>query len=125
MVVGACQIFRFSDKIPGFSKKNRALTKFLYEILHYLTSNSKLSKKSVHVSQFYINHVSHLNVWLVSYQGPLVLELRMQDFLSFNITETICGIKLLFFNVVRFSWNLQFAHVIFFGLVKHVLSALK
>ena len=28
------------------------------------------------MSQFYIKHASHLNVWLVSDQGPLVLELR-------------------------------------------------
>ena len=30
----------------------------------------------VHVSQFYINHLRRLNVWLVSDQGSLVLELR-------------------------------------------------
>ena len=30
----------------------------------------------VHVSQFYINHLRRLNLWLVSDQGSLVLELR-------------------------------------------------
>ena len=33
-------------------------------------------KKSAHVSQFYINHLSHLNVGLVSNHGLLVLELN-------------------------------------------------
>ena len=44
--------------------------------MHYLISITRLPKKSVHVSQFYINHLNHLNVWLASGQGPLVLELR-------------------------------------------------
>ena len=35
-----------------------------------------LPKKSFQVSQFYINHLNHLNVWLTSDQRPLVLELR-------------------------------------------------
>ena len=34
---------------------------------------------------------------------------------SFNITKTIRAIKFLFLNLVRFSWKLQFDHVIFFG----------
>ena len=37
----------------------------------------RIIKKSVHASQFYINHQSHLDVWLVSDQGPLVLELNV------------------------------------------------
>ena len=37
----------------------------------------RIIKKSVHASQFYINHQSHLNVWLVSDQGSLVLELNV------------------------------------------------
>ena len=32
------KVFKFSDKIPGFS----ALSKFLYGILHYLSSITKL-----------------------------------------------------------------------------------
>ena len=44
--------------------------------MHYLISITKYPKQSVHVSQFYVNHLNHLNVWLVSYEGPLVLELR-------------------------------------------------
>ena len=44
--------------------------------MHYLISIIKLPKKSVDVSQFYINHLNHLNVWLASNQGPLVLKLR-------------------------------------------------
>ena len=36
----------------------------------------QITKKSVDVSQFYINHLNHLNVWLASNQGPLVLKLR-------------------------------------------------
>ena len=52
-----------------FLKNNRTLSKFLYEILRYLISITKLSKKSVHVSQFYINHLSQFNVSLVSDKG--------------------------------------------------------
>ena len=44
--------------------------------MSYLISITKYPKQSVHVSQFYVNHLNHLNVWLVSYEGPLVLELR-------------------------------------------------
>ena len=39
-------------------------------------SITKLPKQSVHVSQFYINHLNRLNVWLVSDQKSLLFELR-------------------------------------------------
>ena len=57
---------KFFRQNTWFLKNNRTLSKFLYEILHYLISITKLSKKSVHVSQFYINHLSHFTVSLVS-----------------------------------------------------------
>ena len=44
--------------------------------MHYLRSITKLPKKSVHLSQFYINHLNRLNIWLATDQRPLVLELR-------------------------------------------------
>ena len=44
--------------------------------MHYLVSITKSFKKSFHISQFYFNQVTHLNVWLVSDQGPSVLELK-------------------------------------------------
>ena len=75
MVVGAHQSFQFFTQNIWFLKNNRALSKFVYGILHYLISITKLSKESVQISQFYINNTSH-NVWLVSGQWPLVLELR-------------------------------------------------
>ena len=82
MVVGA-QFFRQNT---WFLKNNRALPKFLCGILHYLISITKLSKKSVHISQFCINHLNHLNVWLVSDQGPLVLELRTLPLTALKLT---------------------------------------
>ena len=59
MVVGA-QSFR---RNTWFLKNNLALSKFLCGILHYLniTKYYQIMKKSVHVSQFYINHLSPLN----------------------------------------------------------------
>ena len=59
MVVGARQIFRFFRQITWFVRNNRALSKFRYQILHYLNSIIK-SKISLHKTQFYINHTSHL-----------------------------------------------------------------
>ena len=64
MVVGACQSFQFFGQNTWFLKNNRALSKFLYGILHYLISITKLFKKSVDKSQFYINHASYLNIVL-------------------------------------------------------------
>ena len=74
-----------------FLKNNRALSKFFCGSLHYLISITKLStkkkkKKSVHVSQFYINRLSHLNVWLVRAQSSELGYLyKMQICLIFNI----------------------------------------
>ena len=66
MAVGA-QFFRLNFRM-GF-----CITYKYYEIM----------KKPVHVSQFYINHLSHLNVSLVSDLETLVLEL--------NLTIKLCG----------------------------------
>ena len=76
MVVGARQNFQFFRQYTWFLKSKRTLYKFLCRILHFLISITKLSKKSVHKSQLYINHASHPNTWLVSDQEPLKLELR-------------------------------------------------
>ena len=79
MVFGA-QFFRQNTWLL---KNDRTLSTFLCGILHHFISITKLSKKTVHVSQFYINHLSHLNVWLVSDQEPLEQEL--------NVTIKLCG----------------------------------
>ena len=52
MVVGARQSFQFFKQITWFLGNNRALPYFRYRILH------KIFKKSVHKSQFQINHAS-------------------------------------------------------------------
>ena len=56
--VGARQNVQFYRQNICFLKNKKTLSKFLYDILHYLISVIKSSKKSVHKSQFYINHVS-------------------------------------------------------------------
>ena len=53
--------------------------------MHYLISITKLPKQSVHVSQFYFNHLNHLNAWLVSDQWPLVLDLRTLPLSNVNL----------------------------------------
>ena len=76
MVFGA-QIFRQNTWVL---KKDRTLSTFLCGILHQFISITKLSKKkkTVHVSQFCINHLSHLNVWLVSDQElELTLNIKL------------------------------------------------
>ena len=60
MEVGALQSFRFFRQNTWLLKNNRALSKFLYGILNYFISITKLKKKSVHKTQFYINHASRL-----------------------------------------------------------------
>ena len=59
--------------------------------MHYLRSITKLPKKSVHLSQFYINHLNRLNIWLATDQRPLVLELRT---LPLSYSELWSGHKL-------------------------------
>ena len=76
LIVEACESFQFFRQNTWFLKNNKALSQFSYGILHYLIRITKLLKKLVHISQFYINHSSHLHAWLVSDQGPLALELR-------------------------------------------------
>ena len=44
MVVGARQIFQFFQQITRVFRNNRASSKFMYQILHYLISNTKLKK---------------------------------------------------------------------------------
>ena len=45
MVVGARQRFQFFRQNTWFLENKRALSKFLYENVHYLISITKLSKK--------------------------------------------------------------------------------
>ena len=52
MVVAARQSFQFFGQNTWFLKSNRALSKFLYGIFHYLISITKLSRALVYVSQF-------------------------------------------------------------------------
>ena len=59
-VVGARQNFQFSKQNTWFLENSKALSKFLYVVLHYLISIIKLQKKLVQKTQLYINHVSHL-----------------------------------------------------------------
>ena len=56
MVVEARQSFQFFRQNTWVLKNNKALSKFLYGILHYLISITRLS---VHKTQFYFNHASH------------------------------------------------------------------
>ena len=60
MVTGS-QNFEFFGSNTWFLENNRALSKFLYRILHYLISNYQVIKGSVHKSQIFINNASHLN----------------------------------------------------------------
>ena len=63
----------FQTNLPGFSKTSEPclnIWDFAVLIKYY-----QITKESVYVSQFYISHLNHLNVWLASDQGPLVLEL--------------------------------------------------
>ena len=50
-----------------------------------------------------------------SYIRKCSRSIRLQDFLNFNTTKTILRYKVPLLNVVKFSWKLQFDHVIFFG----------
>ena len=56
---GVRQNFQFSRQNTWFFENNRALFNVLNRILHYLISITKL-KKSVHKTNFYINHESQL-----------------------------------------------------------------
>ena len=60
------QKFTCKPQNTWFLKNNRALSKSLCSILHYLISSTQLWKKSVHQSQFYFNHASHLNLYLTA-----------------------------------------------------------
>ena len=58
MVVGARQSFQFFTQNSWFLENNRTLSKFSYGIFHYLINH--YLKKSIHKTQFCINHASHL-----------------------------------------------------------------
>ena len=76
MVVGTHQSLQFFRENTQFLENNRALFNFLYGFLHYLISITKY-KKTVHKTQFYINHASHLKEivkWFYKlrlYKGPV------------------------------------------------------
>ena len=61
MVVGAREGFQFFRQKSWFLKNNRALSNFVYGIFAILYYYCQIIKKSVHETQFYINHASHLN----------------------------------------------------------------
>ena len=52
MAVAARQSFQFFGQNTWSLKSNRALSKFLHGIFHYLISITKLSRALVYVSQF-------------------------------------------------------------------------
>ena len=60
MVVGSRQSFQFFGQTTWFLANNRSLSKFRYQILHYLISVIKLQKNQF--IQFQINFVNHLNL---------------------------------------------------------------
>ena len=62
MVVGARQSFQIIRQNTWFLENNRALSKFLYGILHYLIIIIKLEQNQSIEKQFFINHASHLKV---------------------------------------------------------------
>ena len=62
MVVVACQSFQFSRQDTWFLKNKRALFEVLYGVLYYFISITKILKKSVHQSQFYIYHKATLMI---------------------------------------------------------------
>ena len=64
----------FETNLPDFSKTLEPCLNFWDFAL--LNKYYQITKQSVHLGQFYFNRLNLLNVWLVSDQGPLVLELR-------------------------------------------------
>lgn len=54
MEVGRRQNFQFLRLNTSYIKDNKALSRFLFEIMHD-------GKKNVHKTQFYIKHVSHIH----------------------------------------------------------------
>ena len=60
-IVETPQSFQIFRQNTWFLKNNRALSKFLYGILHSLISTIKLYQNQYIKKQFYINHASHLN----------------------------------------------------------------
>ena len=80
-VVGARQIFQIFRQNTWFLENNRALSKFLYGILHL---------KSVHKKQFYFNQASHPKNKMKAYfywrHTLSRLRLRVDYFISFKLT---------------------------------------
>ena len=62
MVVGARQIFHLFGQNNWFLENNRALSKLLFEILHYLISITRLEKKQSIKSNFILNTRANLEV---------------------------------------------------------------
>ena len=77
MVVGARQKFSIFQANNLVSKKNRALPKFSYRILHYL----KKKKKSVRKSQICVDHANHLNLLKSLLKTKMFAEVYNQNLL--------------------------------------------
>ena len=69
MLVRARQSFQFQffRQKTWFLENNRALPKFLYGILHYLTITTKLKQNQSIKKQSHINHASQLKLGDVKY----------------------------------------------------------
>ena len=50
-----------------------------------------------------------------SYIRKCYQQIKLQDFLSFNISRNYLRYKVSFWNIIKFSWKLQFDYVMFFG----------
>ena len=59
-MVGARQIFHFFRQITWVLRNNRALSKFKYQILHYLISIIKSKNISPSKNNFTFTHTSYL-----------------------------------------------------------------
>ena len=64
--VGARQSSKFLRQITWFLINKWALSKFKYLILHHLISYFQITKQLVCKTQFYVNHASHHNYFLLS-----------------------------------------------------------
>ena len=96
MVVGARQKFSIFQANNLVSKKNRALSKFSYRILHYLKK-----KKSVRKSQICVDHANHLNLLKSLLKTKMFAEVYNQNLLHTTFLKAVFSLS------EKFQFNLS------------------
>ena len=113
VLVGACQSFHFFRQNTWFLENNRVLSKFLYGILHYLISITKLSKNQSEKANFILTTEATLRDKIQSILFDIMQKKFFFGMLSNGCAWTLSLIKVkatlwMVFGDDSFLWSWKF-----------------